>query len=288
MVISNIYFIRLGAKNSYAEECLKNNTLKLGFTTNQHKESLKGEWDKLRQHWIKEGKSKGKATEYMHETKIFYEADDSVLWITIVDHFLYWAFSKKKSLKEIEGGYRIRTTFNKWQKTSFDEISRNKKFTNVLNYLNRLKSYPGTICNVQEKDAILDLISDKSGITFKIGSDFIVGSEGESEWVTKHKTGLESKRDKSFVTRFKIKYNYRQECEGCGQNQIAYYKMDPIHFFELHHLEKYSSKRGSKSHIIDEFDFALLCPNCHCKIHDMMRIQKTNYIPLSKLKKAIG
>jgi hypothetical protein len=54
------YFIKLGEKGDWEEECiLHNQTIKLGFHNPLHTECLAGQWDKVYDYWIEQGKTKG-------------------------------------------------------------------------------------------------------------------------------------------------------------------------------------------------------------------------------------
>ena len=54
------YFIKLGRGGEWEEECiLRDKTIKLGFNNPLHSECLAGEWYKIHEYWMGQGKKKG-------------------------------------------------------------------------------------------------------------------------------------------------------------------------------------------------------------------------------------
>ena len=54
---NSAYFIKLGGKGDWEESCiLHDNTIRLGFSNPLHSECLAGEWDKVYDYWIGQGK----------------------------------------------------------------------------------------------------------------------------------------------------------------------------------------------------------------------------------------
>jgi hypothetical protein len=93
------YFIKLGKGGRWEKSCIENGTIRLGFhkPSALHSECLNGEWSKVYDYWIEQGKSKGKATEIKNQIKAFYESDEETLWITFFKRRMHWCFAEKKS-----------------------------------------------------------------------------------------------------------------------------------------------------------------------------------------------
>ena len=80
---SKVLCIKLGRKGRWAEECIeKDQSLKLGYSAEDHLLCLKGKWDALYDYEIANDVKPGKASWHVNQIKEFYEADESVLWIT--------------------------------------------------------------------------------------------------------------------------------------------------------------------------------------------------------------
>lgn len=146
---TSAYFIKLGRGGKWEEECiLRDNTIKLGFNNPLHSECLAGEWHKICEYWIRQGKKKGKATETTNQIKAFYESDDDdTLWITFFRRRLYWCFAEKK-VTQLSDGTRIRRVKDKW---SYRDIqSEPLTLENLSGKLTQVQGFQGTICTVKE------------------------------------------------------------------------------------------------------------------------------------------
>src|SRR6266705_2056624 len=90
---TEIRFIKLGEKGEWEEMCIDgpNPCIRLGFRSNQHKESLAGNSEAIHEYWLKtEEKSLGKSTEYKNQVKAFYTLDETTIWITFYKRKLFW------------------------------------------------------------------------------------------------------------------------------------------------------------------------------------------------------
>jgi len=141
------YFIRLGQKSSWANYCFKNKVLKLGYKSHLHKESLKGNWDVVTNFWIDQGKTPGKAKDFVSQIRKFYESRNDILWITFHDRKLYWCFSEKK-ITELEDQTRERPVIGGWHSQDID--GNDLTFDKLSTKLTKTQGYQGTICNIQE------------------------------------------------------------------------------------------------------------------------------------------
>jgi len=151
------YFIKLGKKGEREERCiLHDNTIQLGFNSTLHSDCLAGKWDKVKEHWISQGKTKGKATETMNQIKTFYESDEETLWITFFNRKLYWCFAEKE-VKQLDNGGRNRKVKGKWK----DQDIQGYPLTieNLSSKLTKVQSFQGTICKVKELEYLLRKIN---------------------------------------------------------------------------------------------------------------------------------
>ncbi len=159
ILASRAYFIKLGESGKWAEDCIKKSILKLGFRNPYHEECLKGKWSVIRQYWLKQGKTEGKATEITNMIKAFYESKDDVLWITFHYRKLYWCFSKK-IIKKIDDGYRFRPAINGW--SSKDTNGEELTVERLSSKLTKTQAFRGTICSVESIDYLIKRINGES------------------------------------------------------------------------------------------------------------------------------
>ena len=151
------YFIKLGKKGAWEEECiLQDNIIKLGFNNPLHYECLAGEWDKLYEYWIEQGKKKNKATETTNQIRTFYESGEDVLWITFFRRKLYWCFAKQ-NVVQLPDGTRIRYVKDKW--SCRDIQGKPLALENLSGKLTRVQGFQGTICRVKEFDYLVRRIN---------------------------------------------------------------------------------------------------------------------------------
>ncbi len=146
--VKRAYFIKLGGKGAWEEDCiLHNQTIKLGFHNPLHSECLARKWDEVYEHWIEQGKTKGKATEIKNQTKAFYESDEETLWITFFRRRMYWCFAEKEVI-QLADGARIRNVKGKW--CYHDIEGYPLTLENLSGKLTKVQGFQGTICSVRE------------------------------------------------------------------------------------------------------------------------------------------
>jgi len=150
---TSAYFIKLGREGEWEEECiLRDKTIKLGFDNPLHSECLAGEWHKIHEYWMGQGKKKGKATEITNQIKAFYESDDDILWITFFRRRLYWCFAQKKVTKRPDGT-RTRRVKGEWSYRDTQGVPLTLE--NLSGKLAKVQGFRGTICTVKELEYLV-------------------------------------------------------------------------------------------------------------------------------------
>jgi len=154
---SKVLYIKLGPKGRWEQRCIeKDQTLRLSFQENDHKDYLNKKWGKVLKYYIESGYKKNVATSFVNQIKYFYESGDDVLWITFYGNKLWWCFSKP-GIHLLEDKTKVRKVLEKWQST---DIEGNELFTeNLSGSLSKTQGFRGTICKVQEKDYVLRKIN---------------------------------------------------------------------------------------------------------------------------------
>ncbi len=152
-----ILFIKLGQGGEYEEECIKNNTLKLGFRKVDHNLCKNGKWEEIKEYFInKESTTKSSSTNQTNQIKQFYEEDESTLWVTFYANKLWWCFSKP-IITQQKDKTKTRPVINKW---SDKDISGNVLLlSNISGKLLKTQGFRGTICKVQESDYAIKKIN---------------------------------------------------------------------------------------------------------------------------------
>lgn len=88
-----LYQRREGGK--HAPECFEKGILLFGYHELPVELSQSGDWDAVMRKLLtlRKGK-KGAAANDLRQVRNYYEADETVLWITIHDNHLWWCFSE--------------------------------------------------------------------------------------------------------------------------------------------------------------------------------------------------
>jgi hypothetical protein len=157
IVASDVYYIKLGKRGIWEEECIKKNqTLRLRYKEISHDDCKNGNWDTVYKSLLLLRKNQGAATSDLNQIRKFYEADESVLWITFYNNKMWWCFSRP-DIKLLADGSRIRPVLGKW--SDRDVNSQNELIVeNLSGDLLKTQAFRGTICKMKP-DAILQKIN---------------------------------------------------------------------------------------------------------------------------------
>jgi hypothetical protein len=139
------YFIKLGLGGQWEKSCIENGTIHLGFDKTDHAACLAGNWEKIRNDELKNGRAKGTATVITNEIKHFYEEPEETLWITFYANRMWWCFAKRE-VEQLQDGSKIRNVIDQWRDTDIHD--RPLSFEKISGRLLKVKGFQGTICSV--------------------------------------------------------------------------------------------------------------------------------------------
>jgi hypothetical protein len=109
---SSARYIKLGQAGGWEKECLDRGIIRFGFDTgapDRFALCRAGRWDELTKVFIGRGRTKGTATRFTNEARIFFEADASTIWITFVCGRLWWGWlepAPAEPHKEVDSVWR--------------------------------------------------------------------------------------------------------------------------------------------------------------------------------------
>lgn len=154
----NVLFIKLGEKGEWEADCLENGFLQLDYRQTPHELCLAGEWDKVREFWIPKRGSQRQATRDRDQIRAFYETDESCLFITFANGFLYWC-RPTGSVEVMPDMVRRRATVDGWHSHSINgaPLSFDRLSGNLLS----VRRFPGTICHVEHHAYVVRKINDE-------------------------------------------------------------------------------------------------------------------------------
>lgn len=178
---SNILYIKLGVAGSFEEESIKNGKIIIDYREVNHIDCLNGDWKKVESKM--KGKGRGSAKNHIRQLKSFYEADETVLWVTFYGNRLWWCFSEKIVKEESiivnneEVKIKYRKVLGEWNdgKWSDYDIHGNPLLTNRLSgVLLATQGYRGTICSVKAGEYLVRKINGVDSLEINEANKSIV------------------------------------------------------------------------------------------------------------------
>jgi hypothetical protein len=152
---AEIRYIKLGPGGAWSGTCFARGELHFGYRTERHDLAAKGDWDGVVAHYVKEGRTQGKARDLAREFRDFYTLGGDCLWITFADRHLWWAFAEPGvtllAPEENPGAAGKRRTIDGWRKVN---IKGEALRVDTLS-----SAYRQTICRVSASDYLLRRIN---------------------------------------------------------------------------------------------------------------------------------
>lgn len=144
-----VRYIKLGNGGAWEDECLRDGTIRIGFASGQHAESLRGDWDALLSHWQSAHNGAGAGARAANQIRDFYELPDATLWFTVAHQDLWWCHAKGPP-EELEDKSRIRRAINGWFNT--DLLGQRLTIEALDGRLTTTANFRGTVCRVKHED----------------------------------------------------------------------------------------------------------------------------------------
>jgi hypothetical protein len=151
-----VLYIKLGKKGEFEGKCIGNGTLHIGFREVSHELSVMGQWEKVKEEWLAQGRTESVATNYTNQMRHFYEADKSVLWVTFYQDALWWCFVDSPVTQESDNS-KMRRAKSCW---SDKDINGQRLLKSRLSgKLLSMQGFQSTICTVKEADYLIAKIN---------------------------------------------------------------------------------------------------------------------------------
>lgn len=142
-------YIKLGHGGDWEDGCFKEGTIRLGFASNQHEASLRGEWAPVHSYWASKHKGPGAVLRAVNQIKEFYRAPEDTVWMTIAHQHLWWCHAAS-TVEELDDGTRVRRVLGRWWNT---DVNGNRLTIEALDgRLTTTASFRGTVCKVKHED----------------------------------------------------------------------------------------------------------------------------------------
>lgn len=152
-----VRYIKLGFGGEWESSCIEQNTIRLGYRSPLHQDSLEGNWDTIHSYWVDERKGdRGTATRDINQIRDFYELDENDLWITFHKKKLYWCHASKDVIEQDDKS-RIRKVIGSW--SSSDIYGKPLRVENLDGRLTKVQGFRGTICGIELQAYLIDKIN---------------------------------------------------------------------------------------------------------------------------------
>lgn len=153
-----VRFIKLGNGGDWERSCIENdNTIRLGYESPYHEESLSGNWEPVREYWLEARKgNQGAATRDINQIKDFYERLESDIWVTFHRRKMYWCHAQK-DVQQLEDGSRVRNVIGKW--SCEDKNGFPLTIDNIDGRITKVQGFRGTICSVELPEYLIRKIN---------------------------------------------------------------------------------------------------------------------------------
>ncbi len=152
-------FIKLGDGGGWEEGCVENGTLRIGYRWAPHALCMAGAWDKVAMLAGDFSKDKGAATRHANQLRQFYDADESILWITFYADRLWWCFSSDTP-SELPDKTKERKAKDGWKDTNIkgDPLLKGDLSGKLL----AVQGFQGTICAVSDVSYLVNKINGRA------------------------------------------------------------------------------------------------------------------------------
>lgn len=162
------YYIKLGRGGEWEAECLREGTIRFGYSQTPHDLCVAGAWDRVKEFWTEMRGDAGAATRDTNQIRAFYEAGENDLFITFAHGRLHWC-SPTGPVEVLADGNRCRTTLDGWcdRSTGGTSLSSDR----ISGHLLKVQMFRGTICQVRAFDYLLRKLNDELSPEVKAAED---------------------------------------------------------------------------------------------------------------------
>lgn len=149
-------FIKFGEGGRWESECLASGTLRFGYLEIPHEVCVAADWPEVRRLAMGFSRNKGVAAFHTTQVRHFYEADETVLWITFHSDRLWWCFSGRDVVC-LPNNEKERRAIGGWSDSDVngEPLLKGKLSGRLLS----IQGYMGTICTVSDLDYLLHKIN---------------------------------------------------------------------------------------------------------------------------------
>ncbi len=157
-VIRNAHYIKLGSKGKWAEECLKDNIVRIGWSFVSIEDIQSENWEVIKtvveDDYRKRDKKNGSTQDYKALEK-FCKATRDDIFITFYKGKMFWCRLDDSPIDN-DSTSKYRKTLNGW---SCNPLNSNKELLSneISGRISKTQAFQGTVCSYTDKEKIIIL-----------------------------------------------------------------------------------------------------------------------------------
>ena len=150
------YFIKLGARGIWEQECIEGGYLRLGYRATPPELCEQGRWEEVRDEWTRFRGDRGTGTRDMNQIRTFYEANETTLFVTFWRDRLCWC-RPAGPVSVLGDRTKTRGTVDGWHDRSL--VGTPLTLAGQRDSIARVRHFKGTICRIRAFQDLLEAIS---------------------------------------------------------------------------------------------------------------------------------
>ena len=151
-----VRYIKLGKNNAWSERALSEGEIPFSVKEVPHELALAGDEDRIAAHLVALGKAPGAARNAARQVCTFYGLDETAIWITFADGYMWWTQAAREVIwlgESANYAPRIRRSLHGWiNATRFDVAFY---MSGMSSRLTKVASTQQTLCKVEAEDYAL-------------------------------------------------------------------------------------------------------------------------------------
>jgi len=151
------HYIKLGEKGKWAEECIKNEIVRIGWDVVSFELIQDEKWDEILtligDDYQKRGKKNG-AKQDFNALKKFCGATNDDIFITFHKGMMYWCILDNSPVQRDETS-KYRKTLNGWSCQTTNEVPQILNSNEISGEISKTQAFQGTICSFNERETLI-------------------------------------------------------------------------------------------------------------------------------------
>lgn len=150
----NAHYIKLGEKGIWAEDCILNGIVRIGWSKVDIDDIKRSNWvviqNVIKKYYDERGKKTGSTQDY-NALKKFCDATNDDIFITFYNKKMYWCKLENTPVQK-DGTSKFRRTLNGWSCKTTNENSIDLYYNEISGEISKTQAFQGTICSFNKRE----------------------------------------------------------------------------------------------------------------------------------------